>query len=157
MGKSQNADRFMRVVVDTNIAFSAILNSNNKISKIILQPRSKLNLYSTDQLAYELAEHWNKLKTLSKYSDIDLHKAVALITSKIKFINVELIPKKLFMKAAQLASDIDIDDTEFIALTEHIRGKLWTGDKELKKGLKGKKWNKLVSTEDLYKFVTRRK
>ncbi len=36
----------MRVVIDTNIAFSAILNTNSKISKIILQPKSKLNLYS---------------------------------------------------------------------------------------------------------------
>jgi predicted nucleic acid-binding protein len=82
---------------------------------------------------------------------------VALITSKIRFINVELIPKKLFIKAEQLTSDIDIDDTEFVALTEHIRGKLWTGDKELQKGLTRKKWNKLVSTEELYKIVTRRK
>ncbi len=147
----------MRIVVDTNIVFSAILNSNSKISKIILQPRSKLNLYSTDQLESELAKHWNKLKKISKYSDIDLHKAVALITSKIKFINIELIPKHLFIKAEQLASDIDIDDTEFVALTEHIRGKLWTGDKELQKGLRRKKWNKLTSTEELYKIVTRRK
>ena len=147
----------MRVVVDTNIAFSAILNSNSKLSKIILQPKSKLNLYSTVQLEYELAEHWNKLKKVSKYSDIDLHKAVALITSKIKFINVELIPKNIFIKAEKLTSDIDIDDTEFVALTEHIRGKLWTGDKELLKGLKRKKWDKLITTEELYKTVTRRK
>ncbi len=147
----------MRIVVDTNIAFSAILNSNSKISKIILQPKSKLNLYSTDQLEYELAEHWNKLKKISKYSDIDLHKAVALITSKIRFINVELIPKNLFLKAEQLTRDIDIDDTEFVALTEHVRGKLWTGDKELQKGLKRKKWDKLVATEELYKIVTKRK
>ena len=89
----------MRVVVDTNIAFSAILNSNSKISKIILQPKSRLNFYSTDQLEHELAEHWNKLKKISKYSEIDLYKAVALITSKIRFINVQLIPKKLFIKA----------------------------------------------------------
>jgi len=40
----------MRAVVDTNIVFSAILNSNIKISKIILQPKSKLNLYSTASL-----------------------------------------------------------------------------------------------------------
>ena len=60
MGKNEKKGRFMRVVVDTNIVFSAILNSDSKISKIILQPKSKLNLYSTDQLEYELAEHWNK-------------------------------------------------------------------------------------------------
>ena len=74
----------MRVVVDTNIVFSAILNTNSKISKIILQPRSNLNLYSTDQLQYEIAQHWNKLKKISKYSEIELHKASTLIISKIK-------------------------------------------------------------------------
>lgn len=147
----------MRVVVDTNIVFSAILNTNNKISKIILQPKSTLNLYSTEQLEYELAEHWKKLKRLSKYSDIELHKTVTLITSKIKFINVELIPRKLFLKAEELTKDIDIDDTEFVALTEHIRGKLWTGDKELIKGLKRKKWDKLISTDELYKANVKRK
>ena len=146
----------MRVVIDTNIAFSAILNTNSKIAKIILQPKSKLNLYSTVQLEYELAEHWDKLKKISKYSEIELHKAVTLITSKIKFINIELIPKTLFKKAEKLTSDTDVDDTEFVALTEHIRGKLWTGDKDLQKGLKIKKWDRLISTDELYKLIVKR-
>jgi putative PIN family toxin of toxin-antitoxin system len=146
----------MRVVIDTNIVFSAVLNTNSKISKIILQPKSKLNLYSTEQLEYELAEHWSKLKRLSKYSEIELHKTVTLITSKIKFINVELIPRTLFLKAEELTKDTDVDDTEFVALTDHIRGKLWTGDKELVKGLKRKKWDSLISTDELYKIIVKR-
>ena len=146
----------MRIVVDTNIVFSAILNTNSKIYKIILQPKSKLNLYSTDQLEYELAEHWNKLKKVSKYSEIELHKTSTLITSKIKFISAELIPRNLFINAEKLTKDIDIDDTEFVALTEHIRGKLWTGDKELIKGLKKKKWDKIISTDEFYKTIVKR-
>lgn len=146
----------MRVVVDTNIVFSAILNTNSKISKIILQPRSRLNLYTTDQLEDELAEHRNKLKRISKYSDGELHKATALIISKVKFISVELIPISLLQKAEKLTNDIDIDDTEFVALSEHIKGKLWTGDKELSKGLKKKKWNGIISTDELYKFIVKR-
>lgn len=147
----------MRVVVDTNITFSAILNTNSKISRIILQPKSRLNLYSTQQLELELAEHWDKLKRISNYSETELHKAAALITSKIKFINVELIPGTLFLKAESLTGDIDIDDTEFVALTEHARGKLWTGDKELIKGLKLKKWDKFITTDQLFKIIVKRK
>lgn len=143
----------MRVVVDTNIVFSAILNTNSKISKIILQPKSKLNLYSTDQLQYEIAEHWAKLRKISKYSEIDLHRTSTLIISKIKFISVQLIPKNLFIAAEKLTNNIDIDDTEFVALTDHIQGKLWTGDKELIKGLKKKNWEKLVSTDELFKTI----
>lgn len=146
----------MRIVVDTNIAFSAILNTNSKISKIILQPRSSLNLYSTKQLLNEITEHWSKLKKISKFSDKQLHETVALITNKIKFINPELIPINLFKKAVNLTKDSDIDDTEFVALTEHIRGKLWTGDKELSKGLQKNKWNKLINTKELYQLVVKR-
>ena len=133
----------MRIVVDTNIVFSAILNTNSKISKIILHPRSKLNLYSTDHLQYEIAKHWAKLKSISAFSEIELHKTSSLIISKIKFISVQLIPRNLFNISEELTGDIDIDDTEFVALTKHINGKLWTGDKELIKGLKKKKWEKL--------------
>ena len=146
----------MRVVIDTNIAFSAILNTNSKISKIILQPKSKLNLYSTNQLKYELAAHRGKLKKISKYSEIELHKATLLIFSKIRFINAELIPISLFGKAEKLTHNVDIDDTEFVALTEHIRGKLWTGDKDLVKGLKSRKWNKLISTDELIESILKR-
>ncbi len=146
----------MRIVVDTNIVFSAILNTNSKISKIILQPKSKINFYSTEQLQYEIAEHWSKLKRLSKYTDIELHKTSTLIISKIKFISVQLIPRNVFIAAEMLTSTIDIDDTEFVALTEHIQGKLWTGDKELIRGLKKKNWEKIVSTDELYKNISTR-
>lgn len=146
----------MRIVVDTNIAFSAILNTNSKISKIILQPRSNLNLYSTKQLLDEITEHWSKLKKISRYSERQLHETVALITNKIKFINAELIPLNLFIKAENLTKDSDIDDTEFVALTEHIRGKLWTGDKELRKGLQKNKWEKLITTEELFQLLAKR-
>lgn len=47
----------MRIVVDTNIAFSAILNTNSKIARILLQPKRKLNFYSTEQLSREIKQH----------------------------------------------------------------------------------------------------
>jgi predicted nucleic acid-binding protein len=143
----------MRIVVDTNIVFSAILNTNSKIAKIILHPKSSLNFYATAHLQEELVEHWEKLKRISKYSEIDLHKAASLITSKIKFINVELIPNHYFLKAETFTFNIDIDDTEFVALTEHIKGKLWSGDKVLIKGLSKKNWNKTITTTELYNSV----
>ncbi|MBE9460647.1 PIN domain-containing protein [Dyadobacter subterraneus] len=47
----------MRIVVDTNIAFSAILNTNSRIAQILLLPKSRLNFYSTEQLLTEISEH----------------------------------------------------------------------------------------------------
>lgn len=131
----------MRIVVDSNIAFSAILNSNSKIGRIILHPKSRLNFYSTNQLFEEIENHKAKLKSLSGYSDHELERIIHLITQKIRFIDVRLIPIEIFQKAESLTRDIDIDDTEFVALADHAKAKLWTGDKRLISGLVKKNWN----------------
>jgi predicted nucleic acid-binding protein len=80
-----------------------------------------------------------------------------LITSKIKFINLNLIPQNILVSAENLVSDVDDNDTEFVALTDHIRGKLWSGDLELQKGLKLKGWNKFISTADLIELILKKK
>lgn len=140
----------MRVVVDTNIAFSAILNTNSKIGKILLHPKSKINFYSTNNLKLELEKHKVKLKKLSGYSDQDFQNIFTLVLGKIRFINVELIPNRVYQRALELTSSVDIDDTEFVALTEHNRGKLWTGDKQLIRGLNNLNWKKVITTNELY-------
>jgi predicted nucleic acid-binding protein len=143
----------MRIVVDTNIAFSAILNTDSRIARIILQSRARLNFYSTDLLLLEIEEHKNKLKELAGYSDFDLNKAMKLITAKIRFIDARLIPAPVLIGAQNLLESIDIDDTEFVALTNHISGKLWSGDKALLTGLKQKGWNHFVSTRELVEMI----
>src|SRR3972149_3247200 len=116
----------MRIVVDTNIAFSAILKSNSIIAKILLASKTRLNFYSTDLLQQEISDHKLKLKELSGLSESDLNKSISLVTGKIRFIDALLIPSVVFNRTKDLLKEIDIDDTEFVALTEHINGKLWS-------------------------------
>jgi predicted nucleic acid-binding protein len=147
----------MRIVIDTNIVFSAILNTNGKLSRIILQPKNGLNLYTTDFLYEELSKHKRKLLALANYTERDFQRAFTLITQKIKIINFDLIPQKDFKIAMELVHDIDENDIEFVALTEHVKGKLWTGDSILSKGLKKKNWHKIITTQELYQLVVKRK
>jgi predicted nucleic acid-binding protein len=147
----------MRIVIDTNIAFSAILNTNSKIARIILQPKTKHNFYSTVQLNLEIEKHKRKIKEISKYTDSELERIIVLITNKIRFINIQLIPKECYEYAENLTRDIDIDDTEFVALTEHIRGKLWSGDKKLTSGLNKKGWKKIITTDELFYSIAKPK
>ena len=63
------------------------------------------------------------------------------------------IPKNVFEKTLVLTEDVDIDDTEFVALTEHIKGKFWSGDKALQKGLKNKGWNRFITTDQLFGII----
>jgi predicted nucleic acid-binding protein len=79
-----------------------------------------------------------------------------LITSKIRFIDANLIPSTVLIAAQNLLIDIDINDTEFVALTDYIRGKLWSGDKILQNGLILKGWTRFISTSDLLKLINKK-
>ena len=143
----------MRVVIDTNIVFSAILNTNSWIASIILTPKSRLHFYSTDLLLIEILKHKNKLKQIAGFTDSEIDKTITIITCKIRFIDAYLIPSSLFISTQDLLRDIDPDDTEFVALTSHIHGRLWSGDKVLQNGLTKKGWNKFISTNELYSII----
>lgn len=80
-----------------------------------------------------------------------------MITNRIKFINANLIPLKTLLDSQKLLEEIDIDDTEFVALTTHIRGRLWSGDKELQNGLNSKGWTKFITTNELFKIANKKK
>ncbi len=49
----------MRIVIDTNIIFSAILNTNSKIGKIVIQKGNNFNFYGTNQIVLKIDKHKN--------------------------------------------------------------------------------------------------
>jgi predicted nucleic acid-binding protein len=58
------------------------------------------------------------------------------------------------MKAVSLVRDTDMNDVAFVALAEFLGAKLWTGDRELMKGLAQKGYINFITTEELYTLRT---
>jgi predicted nucleic acid-binding protein len=52
----------MIIVVDTNIVFSAILNTNSTIGDLILNSQDIFQFQSCNFLLNEIDNHWEKLK-----------------------------------------------------------------------------------------------
>lgn len=100
-------------------------------------------------MRHEIDKHWDKLKRVSKLTESQLQNARFELFIKINFINEELIPEKIQLGAEADVKDIDIDDVDFIALANFIKGYLWTGDKPLYNGLKEKNFNKVLNTKEL--------
>jgi predicted nucleic acid-binding protein len=142
----------MKIIVDTNIIFSGFLNTQGTIGDLLFNSDDHFQFYSCSYMRYEIEKHWPKLKRISKLSDTELEESQFRIFSKMHFINEELIPVKTWLAAEEIATDIDIDDSDFIALTKHLKGHLWTGDKELYDGLKKKNFKKLFNTTELLPF-----
>jgi predicted nucleic acid-binding protein len=144
-----------RIIVDTNIIFSCLLNSQRTIGDLIFNFQNIFEFYSNQYMRFEIRKHWNKLKKISKLTDLELEMAYDKMLAKLTFINEELIPKKDWEKAEILVEGIDIDDIDFIALTQHLKGSLWTGDKLLYDGLKVKRFRTVYNTQDMIKLRER--
>lgn len=143
----------MKIVVDTNIIFSAILNSNSRIGKILLNSNEHFQFYSCEYLKTEIIRHRKKLVKLTKLSELDLAELEEIITHKITFINERLLPQELLLKTEKLLQSIDPNDTPFVALAKHLEGILWTGDIKLYNGLKAKRFKDIILTADLSKMI----
>ena len=143
----------MKIVVDTNIVFSAILNSTGRIGQILITSKSNFQFYSCVFLKTELNRHQDKLLKLTKLSIGELEELQDLITKNITFIHESLLPEKTIIAAEKLLIDVDINDSVFVALTKNLKAKLWTGDKELIKGLKSKKFKDVFTTGEILEIL----
>ena len=139
----------MKIIVDTNIVFSAILNSNSRIGKILLNSKEHFQFFTCNYLKVEIQRHRNKLLKITKLKEEELTELVELITQKITFIDERLIPQDILLKTEVQLKAIDPNDTVFVALTKHLEGKLWTGDMQLYKGLKAKRFKDIIFTSEL--------
>ncbi len=136
----------MKIIVDTNIVFSAILNSSSKIGKILLNSKEHFQFYTCNYLRTEIQRHRNKLLKLTKLANGELSELEEIVMSNIIFIDERLLPKELLFKTETLLKSIDPNDTPFVALTTHLEGRLWTGDMQLYKGLKSKRFKDIILT-----------
>lgn len=139
----------MKIVVDTNIIFSALLNSNGTIGDLLFNSDKHFEFYSCNYMRYEIRKHWERLEKISKLSDEQLQIAYTQVLSKIKFINEEIIPVETWLASEEITKGIDIDNTDFVALTRFLKATLWTGDKVLYNGLKKGNFKELLNTTEL--------
>ncbi len=139
----------MKIVVDTNIVFSAILNTNSRIAQILIYENPKFQFYSCDYLQTEILCHRDKLLKLTRLSADELSELESFITHNITFINEHLLPEQLVEETQIQLQNIDPFDVPFVALAKHLNAKLWTGDKKLYSPLKEQNFQNIISTLEM--------
>jgi predicted nucleic acid-binding protein len=139
----------MKIVVDTNIVFSAILNVNSKIAQILIYNHPEIKFYSCDYLQTEILRHREKLLKITKLKEKELNELENIVKQNITFINEHLIPIQIIEETKIQLEHIDPFDVPFIALTKHLNAKLWTGDKKLYNPLKTQNFQNILSTTEL--------
>ncbi|MBA4408303.1 MAG: hypothetical protein C0397_02630 [Odoribacter sp.] len=77
----------MKIVVDSNIVFSAILNTQSKIGQLIINGSKYFDFYTVGLLKDEIIEHTAKILLSTKFSQIQFNDTFKLITSRIIFVD----------------------------------------------------------------------
>jgi len=139
-----------KIVIDSNIIFSALLNVNSRIGQILLNGHKKFNFFAPEYVRFEIIQHQLKIKKFAKISDSEFLELFELVMRNIKILNHSIIPTKFYIDALKLCESVDIDDAVFVAFAEFLKGKLWTGDKRLIKGLVEKGFKRIITTENIY-------
>lgn len=145
----------MKLVVDTNIVFSALLNSSGNIAKILLSSNDSVELYSCEFLKDELNAHHKKIQKYTKLSMSQINELINLVCSNIIFIDERLLPTSSLKSGYDLVGDIDEKDLPFVAMSIHFKAFLWTGDKHLYNGLVKKNYKRVITTTSLLKKLYR--
>lgn len=142
----------MRVVVDTNIVFSAILNSNGLIGELLFNSEDQFEFYSSEFIIDELTKYKIKLQSLTKMSDEKIDISVHQVLKNVDLISSVAVSEIHWNRAYELASGVDEDDTPFLATAIGIEAVIWTGDKKLINGLRAKGFQDIYSTAELYEL-----
>ena len=140
----------MKIVVDSNIVFSSILNTQSKLGQLLINGARFFDFYSIGLLKDEILEHKNKIIKISGFTEIQFQQTYHIIIDKIQFIDDVLLSDEDIFKAEELVKDIDENDLLFVALNNHLHSVLWTGDKKLVNGLRNKRYTRLITTDELY-------
>jgi predicted nucleic acid-binding protein len=139
----------VKVIVDANIVFSAILNTNSKIADLLLNSENSFEFIASDYLLSEINKYHEKIAIIFKIDIEEIEKIQFRVLKPIAFYSGFTIPESQWIIAEQLVSDIDPKDTPYLAFSLFFDCKIWSGDKALQNGLLLKGIEKVITTEEL--------
>jgi len=85
----------INIIIDSNIIFSAILNSNSRIGQIIINGFNFYNFIAPQYVRSEILEHQDKIKETGKFSEKEFIKTYKLIIRNVTILSHSIIPKKI--------------------------------------------------------------
>ena len=132
----------MKVVVDTNIVFSALLKTKSQFREHLMLATG-IEFYTCRLLIVELFKHKEKLVKTSNLEEAIILSTLYDLLKTINLYNEDFISAPNWAQAYEFCHDIDLKDIPFIALSLELKGWLWTGDQTLISGLTAKGFERI--------------
>ena len=88
-----------KIIVDTNIVFSALLNTNSRIGQILVNGKNHFDFYSPAYVKFEIFKLKEKIKSIGKLTDNEFLEIYGLILKNITILNHSIIPTEIYKNA----------------------------------------------------------
>jgi predicted nucleic acid-binding protein len=134
-----------RVVVDTNIIFSALISGSESVFAETLL-RSDNEFFACESTIVEIFKHKEKIVKFSRISEDDVTRWYHLLLKNLHLYKEDLIAPVNRKAAYELCKDVDESDTPHVALALELKAVLWTGDRKLQDGLKAKGYDNFFAS-----------
>jgi predicted nucleic acid-binding protein len=136
----------VKLIIDANIVFSAILNSKSKIADVLINSKNKYQFIAPEYLRHKIRSHYLKISklTFQEISELEFQ-----VCREINFISEEQINSKVWKYAYNIGHVIDEKDIIYIAFSKHFKCRSWTGDKKLINGLKKQGLSNFITSNEL--------
>lgn len=135
----------MKIVVDSNIVFSALISGK----EIYLEIFKKHKAYIPDIVLLELLKYESRLIKKCKIKEGEFRVLAQMLFEEVTVIPKFAISSVNWQKAYEICKDIDEKDTPFVALSLELDIPLWTNDKKLCNGIKKKGFDSFVTVDEL--------
>lgn len=135
----------MRIVVDSNIIFSALISGK----EVYLDIFKKNDVYIPDIVFSELNKYELRLVQKTKLKQTQFKNFIQMLFEEVIVIPKFAISIESWQNAYEICKDTDEKDTPFIALSLELKIPLWTNDKKLISGIRAKGFYNIVTNEEL--------
>ena len=139
----------MRLVIDTNIIFSALLRKNARELQILQNQHHEI--FYCQLSTVEIFKHKEKIVAFSNLSEKEMVSSYNEVLKYLRPVYERDIPVEIRKQAVAVCEDIDLKDVVFVAAAIMLDAYLWTGDEKLRKGLAKRGYTNTISTTEILK------
>ena len=134
----------MKLVIDANIIFSALIAYNQTIVELFFS--KELEIIAPEYILQEIEEHKEEILEKTGYTSVDFEIILSLLYSRI-----ELVPFSAFEEEIKEAKQScpDPDEIEYFALALRFQCTIWSNDKRLKEQTRVK----IISSHELLSII----
>ncbi|MDT0646364.1 PIN domain-containing protein [Zunongwangia sp. F260] len=87
----------IKIIVDSNIIFSALLNINSRIGQILISGKKNYDFYAPKYVRTEILEHQKKIQKIAKLNNDDFFEVYELILKKLQFLIIQSFQSKILI------------------------------------------------------------